>query len=298
MEFYSVLNSKKAENVNASLTFEGLRNKFIEAGKKIDVVKRANAAELKEIRSSEIYHEKYIQNKESEFKNKENAVISECVAEVKEAAKKVVATKKEAIGKMITTPPTQEQMNLLQSLQMQGKGLSATEINAIFPELASNYRALKTLQTIAQSVGFSVSLPAQYDYEELSRNLARAEAYLAERISDLAKPVSEWGIASDCFFGPVKYNLSAEEWEKQRWNDPHYSAFSEILDGNVQTAPVVAPVKELTDKEKNILNDLFSNKAGEDLKAAVNDAATIPGVADLISRSEYAQHLEKAGTEV
>ena len=294
MEFYSSLYNKKAENVNKALTFEGLRNEFIKVAKEFYKVQREHEAELKEIKTSDIYSDKYIQNKEAEFKNKEAAIISEYVGGIKEATKKVIDTKKAAINSMLSTAPTQEQLNLLQSLKMQGKSLSKTEISAILPELATNYRALKTMQTIAQGVGFSVSLPAQYDYEELHRSIELAEKYLAERINDLGKPVRQWSLASDCFFGPVKYNLSDEEWEVQKWDDPQYSNFAEVLDGNVQTSPIVEPVKTLSDGEKEILNNMFANKYGDELVEAVNKAAESPNIADLISRSEYSEYIEES----
>lgn len=291
MEFYSNLYSKKAENINEAMTFEGLRNEFIKEAEKICKAQREHAAELKEIKASGIYADKYIQNKEAEFRNKEAVIVSEGVAKIKEATKKIIDTKKAALNKMLTTAPTQEQLNLLQSLKMQGKSLSKTEIDAILPELADNYRALKNMQAIAQGVGFTVIFPSQYDYDEMSRSLEKAEKYLAERTEDIGKPTREWSLASDCFFGPVKYNLSAEEWEAQKWSDPLYSDFAIVLDGNIQTAPIVEPVKELTKGEKQILNNLFADREGEDLKEAVKLAAESPNITELISRSEYAQYL-------
>ena len=291
MEFYSTLYNKKAENVNEALTFEGLRDEFIKEATKICKMQREHAAELKEIKAGEMYSDKYIQNKEAEFRNKEAVIISEGVAKIKEATENIIDTKKAALNKMLTTAPDQEQLNLLQSLKMQGKSLSKTEIDAILPELANNYRALKTMQAIAQGVGFTVILPSQYDYEEMSRSLEKAEKYLADRIEDIGKPVKEWSLASDCFFGPVKYNLSSEEWEQQKWSDPLYSDFAIVLDGNIQTSPIVEPIKELTKGEQQILNNLFADREGEDLKEAVITAAESPNIADLISRSEFAQYL-------
>ena len=290
MEFYSSLYNKKAENINKALTFEGLRDEFIKVAKKFYSVQREHEAELKEIKTSGIYADKYIQNKETEFRNKEASIVSEYVTEIREATKKVIDTKRAAINSMLSTAPTQEQLNLLQSLKMQGKSLSKAEISAILPELANNYRALKTMQTIAQGVGFSVSLPAQYDYEELKRSIETVEKYLTERINDIGKPVKQWSLASDCFFGPVKYNLSDEEWEQQKWSDPQYSNFAEVLDGNIQTSPIVEPVKTLSEGEKEILNNMFANKYGDELKDAVLKAAESPNIADLISRSEYAEY--------
>ncbi len=287
MELYSNLYNKKAENINESMTFEGLRNEFIKVAEKICNVQREQAAKLKEIKTSGKYSDKYIQNKEAEFRNTEAGIISECVSQIKKTTKKVIDTKKEAVKRMLFTAPTQEQLNLLQSLKMQGKSLSKVEISAILPELANNYRALKTMQTIAQGVGFTVSLPAQYDYEELNRNVEMAEKYLADRINDIGKPVRQWSVASNCFFGPVKFNLSSEEWERQKWDDPLYASFAKVLDGNVQTAPTVEPVKTLSDGEKEILDNMFANKVGEDLEEAVKKAAESDNIRELIEISEY-----------
>jgi hypothetical protein len=291
MEFYNTLYHKKAENVNEAMTFEGLRNEFIKVAKKFYSVQREHEAELKEIKASGIYADKYIRDKEAEFRNKEASIISEYVGEIKETAKKVIDKKKSAINSMLSTAPTQEQINLLQSLKMQGKSLSKAEIIAILPELANNYRALKTMQSIAEGVGYSVMLPSQYDYEEMSRSLEKVEQYLADRIDDIGKPAKEWSLASDCFFGSVKFNLSDEEWEKQKWEDPLYSEYAKVLDGNIQTAPTVEPVKELTKGEKMMLDRLFEGKVGEDLKESVREASESSNIADLIKRSEYAEYL-------
>ena len=138
------------------------------------------------------------------------------------------------------------------------------------------------MQSIAQSVGYNVILPPQYDFEEISNQLVAAENYLNARINDLGRPKNEWHLDSDCFYGPAEY-------KDFRWAD-----ISEVLDGNVQTAPIVEPVKKLTDGEKGILNTMFANKFGDDLKEAVNKAAESPNIADLISRSEYAEYIEEA----
>ena len=60
---------------------------------------------------------------------------------------------------------------------------------------------------------------------------------------------------------------------------------------------VTAALNELTEAEKEILNGIFANKYGEDLKAAVNKAAESPNIADLIRRSEYAEQMEDGGKE-
>jgi hypothetical protein len=279
------LNSKKAENVNKALTFEGLRDTGREIAERINSLREVNKARLQDIVYSGIYADKYIKDKKAEFAHQEEETAAECVAELKEAVKKVMETKKAAVNLMLTKAPTQEQLNLLQSLQLQGKSLSKAEITAIIPELADNYRALKTMQSIAQNVGYNVILPPQYDFEEISNQLKVAESYLNARINDLSRPKSEWHLDSDCFYGPAEY-------KDFRWAD-----ISEVLDGNVQTAPVVEPVKKLTDGEKDILNNMFASKYGDDLKAAVNKAAESPNIADLISRSEYAEHIVEAVKE-
>lgn len=293
MEFYSGLYYKKAENVNESLTFEGLRNEFSKVAKKFYSVQKEHEAKLKEIKASGIYADKYIKDKIAEFSNKEASIKSECVDEIKEATKKVIDKKKSAINSMLSTAPTQEQINLLQSLKMQGKSLSKAEINAILPELANNYRALKTMQSIAEGVGYTVVLPSQYDYEELSSSLDLAEKYLADRIDDIGKPIRDWSLASDCFFGQIRFNLSDEEWSVQQWEDPLYSKYAKVLDGNIQTAPTVEPVKKLTESEKQMLDRLFEGKIGEDLKVSVREASESSNIEDLIKRSEYAEYLEE-----
>ena len=283
--------------VNTRLTFAGLRDEFIRIAERIYKAQKESAHELTEIKRSGIYSDTYIKRKEDEFKAKDESLIAESRKEIEDLVAKVIDTKKTAVNRMLTTAPSREQIDLLQSLEMQGKSLSEAEINAILPELTDNYRALKTMQTIARNVGFSVILPAQYDYEEIKRSLERAEAYLSDRVKDMGRPVKEWSLASDCFYGSIKFNLSAEEWEKQKWEDPIYSEFAEVLDGNMQTAPIIEPVKELTEAEAEILDGLFANKVGKDLDGAVVRAARTPYIRDMIERSEYAEHLTESEAE-
>lgn len=283
MEFYTNnFYGKKPENVNKALTFSGLRETSRAFAEKVKTVREQNAAAMKEIREKNIYTVSYIEGKRAEFVAKESATAAECIAEFKEACKKVIDAKKAAVNTMLTQAPTQEQINLLQSLQMQGSSLGKNEIARILPELANNYRALKTMQTIAQKAGFNVTLPPQYDFESIILQIEAAESYLNARASDLGKPYSEWFLDTKCFFGPAEYQ------------DYKWKAIADVLDGNVQTAPVIEAAQALTDGEKDILKSLFGNKYGEDLKAAVNKAAETPAIADLISRSEYAEHLNEA----
>ena len=283
--------------VNRRLTFAGLRDEFIRIAERIYKAQKDADSELTEIKKSGIYSDIYIQRKESELKAEYETLVAKSRKEIEDLVAEVISTKRTAVNRMLTTAPSREQIDLLQSLEMQGKSLSETEINVILPELTDNYRALKTMQSIAKNVGFNVVLPAQYNYEDIKQNLDRAEAYLNDRIKDMGRPVREWHLASDCFYGPIKYNLSAEEWEKQKWEDPIYSEFAEVLDGNVQTAPIIEPVKELTEAEAEILNGLFANKVGEDLNGAVVRAARNPFMRDMIERSEYAENLTETESE-
>ena len=284
MNYYNSFNNnynKAFENkqINKKLTFEGLREIGRKASADIVVLRDRNKAELQEIKTKGIYAVSYIQNKQKEFAEEEERVANECVENFKKAYKEVLETKKNAVDDMLATAPTQEQLNLLQSLQMQGNSLTKDEISRITPKLSDNYRAIKTLQTIAKKIGFNILLPPQFDLDEINSNLKYAEYYLEERANDLKRPKSQWHLDSDCFFGPPEY-------PDNRWN-----AVVEVLDGTIQTTPVIEPVKKLTETETTILKNLFANKQGEELTKAVTEAAKSPNMADLISRSEYAEHI-------
>ena len=284
MNYYNSFNNnynKAFENkeINKKLTFEGLREIGRKASADIVVLRDRNKAELDEIKTKGIYAVSYIQNKQKEFAAEEERVANECIENFKKAYKEVLETKRNAVDDMLATAPTQEQLNLLQSLQMQGNSLTKEEIAIITPKLSDNYRAIKTLQTIAKKIGFNVILPPQFDFDEINTQLKYAENYLEERANDLKRPKLQWHLDSDCFFGPPEY-------PDNRWN-----AVVEVLDGTIQTTPVIEPVKKLTETETTILKNVFADKQGEELTKAVTEAAKSPNMADLISRSEYAEHI-------
>ncbi len=233
--------------------------------------------ERKNIYAAE-YREKLIKAETAEF---EKRAVELCAA-FTNTVTAAIANKKRNLNEMITTPPTQEQVNLLTSLQMRRKNLEESEILRLAPMLVGNYNAFKTLQVIALESGFKLTVPDSLDYERLGRAVEWSEKYLNERITDFTLPWKQMSPTGRCFFGA-------------EWDDIMYREQAvEILDGNAQmNAPTPTIYKrELTDSENRILELLFDGHTPDNLKIQINEAAKSDELKLLITlHPEYSKYL-------
>lgn len=191
---------------------------------------------------------------------------------------------KRNLNEMITAPPTQEQINLLTSLQMRRKGLTMGELLHIAPMFAGNYNAFKTLQVIALESGFSLTISNSLDYEELVRTVEWSEKYLNERITDFTLPWRQMSPTGRYFFGA--------EWEDR----VYFEQAVQVLDENAQ---MIAPTpiiykRELTDSENHILEMLFDGYSSDNMATHIKEAAKSDELKSLIMlHPEYSKYLAK-----
>lgn len=202
-----------------------------------------------------IYTPEYLQKIKDEGETEVAKVCASVAADLEAVVKLTVSEKRTALNKMLTDAPSAEQMNLLTSLQVQGNTITADEVKSIALQLSGNYRALHTLQVIAEKAGQKLHIPVQYDYQALTDALNWAEKYLYNVVSDVKNTTDyrQMGLDSKVFldvWGGADHGAPDDLKYKNNAVD--------ILDGNEQTTPTVEP-RKLTDQERIIVESLFSD---------------------------------------
>lgn len=132
-----------------------------------------------------IYEPSYILKVQAELDRTRLDALRVRADSLKEKANALIAEQRAVLEKMLSTPPTNEQTNLLNAISLRGAGVEEAEYKSIADQLIPNYQALKALQSIAQKNGKRVVLPLQYDYQILTDRLNWTEKYLSERIKGL-----------------------------------------------------------------------------------------------------------------
>ena len=195
---------------------------------------------ITDLKDSGKYNASYIQSVQNDFTIKFTAEVKKAAEELGEIVKATCDHKRNAIEKMLTEAPSNDQMNLLNALKLQGKGIEPDEVKSIAAQLMGNYRAIHALRVMAAEQGIKLSFPAQYDYQQLKDTLNRAEAYLKDRVRDLSNYTDQkhMDFYSKMFFGVWEGGLLLP--------DNAYTADAELLDSNEQIAPV--PVVERIDQ--------------------------------------------------
>lgn len=187
---------------------------------------------VQDLKNSGKYNDAYIQKIRQEMITKLEEGVKVSADELWEMVKETCDYKRTAIEKMLIEAPTNDQMNLLNALKLQGKNVDPDEVKSIAAQLMGNYRAIHALRVMAAEQGIKLSFPAQYDYQQLKETLNRTEAYLKDRVRDLSNHTDKnhMGFYSKMFFGVWEGGLLLP--------DNAYSADAELLDSNEQIAPV------------------------------------------------------------
>lgn len=267
-------------------TFKELRQYGMELFKTISDVQAENEKRLSKLREMRVYSPEYLAQNQKKADEEFQKTVKLISSQFAEAVKETVENKRTALNQMLTVPPTTEQLNILNSIQFQGKNISESEIQSIAVQLTGNYRCLHSLEAIAQQAGIKLHIPAQYDFQQLNDALNHAAGYLRERVHDLATYNGQsrnWTFDSKCFFGV---------WEGTEDQPvPFYGDDALILDGNEQTTPVPTVEKRtLTDAEIRVIEALFSNM---DPGMAMAQVLASPELRSLVSiHPEYGKMLK------
>lgn len=144
-------------------------------------------------------------------KNKERAAIKD-LAEKKQA--KVID--------MLCTPPSTEQVRLLNVLQMRND-IDVVELHHILPTFFNNYQAMRVLDTIAKHNGITLNIPTQLDCRVMFTNIKTATEYLLSAVDEIGKPKKQRDIRYSAFF-----THNADEPEK--CYDPVFCNIIDVFD--------------------------------------------------------------------
>ena len=240
-------------------TFQELRTEGQRLYKETAEAAAKKEQALQKIVDMKVYRDDYIKRARAETEQEISDLWASAGAAFQAITKTAVSEKRDALKQMLSTPPTTDQMNLLNTLQLDKSQPSQEEAETIAAALADNYRASHALQGILEKVGFTLRLAPTCDYAALTDALNQVEAYLKDRAHEL-KNFTTWRNAHPwfrLFFG-------------EGWNDTVYSPNAELLDGNKQTTPTVEPAVDPADPAQTVGPDpaqLVERECGPDSTA-------------------------------
>lgn len=200
------------------MTFEELRIAAQKIYKEVLTAEEERKNDKTIERLAELYNEAYVDEKRRERDTEFREFVAERADALKATAVSVIAEKRLTVEKMLVTPPTPEQLNLLTAIQLRGADVSKTEFYNLVAQLTPNYQAAKTLQALAEKSGAHITLPERCDYEDLKAHLDWTENYLNERIHSLRNFTTTRALHpfDRLFFG-------------EGWRDPHYDTHAVAL---------------------------------------------------------------------
>ena len=138
------------------MTFEELRAEAQKAYKEVLAADEERKNDKTIARLSELYVESYVNEKRRERDAAFREYVISCVEELRELVSSVITEKRNGLDKMLSTPPTSEQLSLLTALQVRGEDISEGELRNLADQFMPNYQAVKALQTISKKNGVHV----------------------------------------------------------------------------------------------------------------------------------------------
>lgn len=106
------------------MTFEELRAEAQKAYKEVLAADEERKNDKTIARLSELYVESYVNEKRRERDAAFREYVISCVEELRELVSSVITEKRNGLDKMLSTPPTSEQLSLLTALQVRGEDIS------------------------------------------------------------------------------------------------------------------------------------------------------------------------------
>lgn len=223
--------------------------------------------------------------------NQLEKIIRDCM---RNDIKTLVSAKKEAIADMLATPPTTDQLCLMQALEMRKGNVDSLEFTSILPSLFGNYQAMKMLQNIAEQSGNRVTLPVQLDCKIMFDNLNSVEDYLMRACDYLTVDKKELPIDYHAFY-------FVNPAEKETHSDPVFNGYTELLDSVPQLNTVKVDKVGLSESESAIVKHLFKAvekfdpaDSSEDIKILKHTQKVMrehPETIEMLKLSEYGKYV-------
>lgn len=259
---------KASEGADEKQTYAALHSRMVHlheflANERDDMNKRLSSMR-------DTYSEKVVEKQKKklskEFDEFSNNLVKACREEIQE----LTESKREHIAQMITTPPSDDQLRLLQVLQMR-TNISDTELQNIAPAFFDNYNALKVLQNIGEKNGVHVALPVQLDARAMFEAVTGANAELLGASEYLSTPNRNVAIQYRAFY-------SENPEQPDFIQDPKYREYVEAMDGIPQLQDIKATKESLTPMEKVKIQHYYS-----DIADSVSDLEITKRTAEIMS---------------
>lgn len=246
-----------SNKVDESKTYKGVLEKLNSLN--YFLVNEKNDIDEKEKELLERYSVKEVARRKEELMTSYGEQALELIDSVKEEVEELTKEKIELIGDMLTTAPTDAQLNLLKVLEMRDD-IEAIELQSIVSAFFDNYNSLKTLQKIAKSNGVDIVLPAKLDIKEMFINISKAHDYLIGACDLLGTKRQEMPLQYHAFF-------TIDENNKDVTQDPIYREFVDTLDNVAQLQEVKTKKTSLSPSEKVKVDYYFKDVSDEDIKS-------------------------------
>lgn len=236
----------------------------------------------------ETYTDKIVSAEQSKLTKEFNELANSLVEDCRKEINTLTDSKRENIVKMLSTPPTQEQLRLLEVLNMRAD-LSETELQNIVPMFFDNYNAIKVLQNIGQQNGITITLPVQLDARTMFDNVSSANAELSEACKFIAEPLQKIPLKYKAFF-------TRDPKSPDFIHDPDYVSYIEVIDGVPQLQDVKTKKTTLTPTEQRKIDyyfkDLSENASdGERLMKTEEVMKKHPEDIDILKVSDYKDYV-------
>lgn len=233
---------------DVSKTIRALGRQLISQRK--HVLKEADRIAAEKAEVNEVYSVKLAAEKCAALDSELRSVIESEKGEARAAVAELIKSKRERFESVALTPPSEEQVRLLQAVSLRAADLSLQEVTKLCEKLADNHQALRSLAYLAKQSGINVTVPAEAaDFEE---NISELSDYLSAMVSALDKPD-----------GSLNY-LQVEFYNYPDTEHGTLGLFCSALDGTSYTtaqAPTVTPFDKLKAAEEAALTEKDYEKA-------------------------------------
>jgi hypothetical protein len=186
--------------------------------------------------------------------------LKDAINVVKNATRDMVSeyreTETKKVEKMISTPPTDNQIALLSSLNMR-KNISPAELELVAKTVASNYQATRILSDIAASQGCYLSMPIR-SVDEINDAIEKTCSYLNDAIDYIDTPYREITPSKKFFF-------AVDTDHNENIGDPHFTAQAQILDSSPELRAIKANKTGLNAAERTKIDYYMNSVKNTDI---------------------------------
>lgn len=272
--------SKATEGKDTARTYAGAHQHLSQLNSFLNNERNDLNSKLRKL--GETYSQKVVNNQREKLTAEYNATASKLIEAARTEIKELTASKREKMGEMLTTPPTAEQLRLLEVLKMRSD-IDMVEIHNVLPMFFDNYHAMRVLQAVGESNGITVKLPVQLDPRAMFEGVEKAHSYLMGACELLGTKWSEIPTQYRAFF-------TVNDKEPRACYDPHYNELVEIFDSVPQLQEIKTEKTQLTATEAEKIALYFKPVEGVNAGDPVEDIKILKHTQTVMS--EHPEDLE------